>query len=82
MSETQILHFYTTGEEYTNLLKEFFSSGEFKIFDELLGDGNLDHEQKVMAFKLQIRLTGDTRVDGLSRDIAQCNTHMYKWFDR
>jgi len=65
-SQTQTLSFYTTGEGYTNLLVDFFQSGEFKLFEDLLGDGNLDHEQKLMAFRLQMKLEGDTRNGDLS----------------
>jgi hypothetical protein len=67
MSDVQTLQFYTTGEGYTATMVDFFSSGEFKLFEELLGDGNLNHEQKLMAFCLRMRLEGDTRTkEGLS----------------
>jgi hypothetical protein len=67
MSDVQTLQFYTTGEAYTGMMVDFFRSGEFGLFEELLGDGNLNHEQKLMAFRLRMRLEGDTRTkEGLS----------------
>jgi hypothetical protein len=66
MSETRTLHFYTTGEAYTNMMYDFFRSGEFKLFEDLLGDGNLNKEQKRMAFELRMKLEGDTRQGDLS----------------
>ena len=57
------LHFWTTGEGYTGLLMDFFSSGEFEKFEQLLGDGNLDRKQKRLAFRHQMVLQGDTRTD-------------------
>ena len=81
MSEVQQLHFYTTGEGYTNLLVDFFQSGEFKLFEDLLGDGNLNHEQKLMAFRLQMKLEGDTRNGDLSctfeKEADDFNTTLY-----
>lgn len=60
------LSFWTTGEAYTNLLFDLYTSGEFEKFEKLLGGGNLKEEQKVLAFKLQLQLTGDTREGDLS----------------
>lgn len=64
---TGTLHFWTTGEAYMGLMDDFFSSGEFEKFHQLLGDGNLDRPQKMLAFRHRMKLTGDTRTEeGLS----------------
>lgn len=57
------LHFYTTGEGFTNLLNDYYSSGLFDLFDKLLGD-NLDEDQKKLAFRLRMELTGTTQNGG------------------
>lgn len=49
---TQALHFWTTGEAYTNLLLDLFRSGEFHAFKESLQGGNFGEEQMRLAFKL------------------------------
>ena len=59
--KTQALHFYTTGEGFTDLLLDFYRSGEFEKFELLLKDGNLKEEQLLKAFSLQMTLTGTTR---------------------
>ena len=61
------LHFWTTGESYMGLMDDFFRSGEFEKYHQLLGDGNLDRPQKMLAFRYKMKLTGDTRTEeGLS----------------
>ena len=57
------LHFYTTGEAFTELLEGYYRSGLFDLFDQLLGD-NLNEDQKKLAFRLRIKLTGSTQNDG------------------
>ena len=68
---TGTLNFYTTGEYLTNLLLEFFKSGEFSKFEQILADGNLSHEQLKDAFLLKIRLHGDTRKGDLSLEFIE-----------
>lgn len=62
--ETQSLHFWTTGEQYTNLLLEMFMSGKFKAFEEMLKGGNFGHDQNVLAFQLKLQLIGSTKEGG------------------
>jgi hypothetical protein len=51
---------------------DFFSSGEFEKFHQLLGDGNLDRPQKMLAFRHRMKLGGDTRTEeGLSCEFLQ-----------
>lgn len=57
------LHFYTTGEAFTELLEDYYRSGLFDLFDQLLGD-NLNEDQKKLAFRLRIKLTGSTQNGG------------------
>jgi hypothetical protein len=65
--ESGTLHFWTTGEAYMGLMDDLFRSGEFEKYHQLLGDGNLDREQKKLAFRYRMNLTGDTRSEeGLS----------------
>jgi hypothetical protein len=65
--ESGTLQFWTTGEAYMGLMDDFFRSGEFEKYNQLLGDGNLDREQKMLAFRYRMKLTGDTRTEeGLS----------------
>lgn len=62
--KTEVLHFYITGEGYTGQMLDFFRSGEFHLFNEMLGDGNLTDVQKRQAFELRMVLTGTTKDGG------------------
>lgn len=57
------LNFYTTGEAFMELLEDYYRSGLFDLFDQLLGD-NLNEDQKKLAFRLRIKLTGSTQNGG------------------
>jgi hypothetical protein len=61
MEESGVLHFYTTGEAYMDLIKDFYKSGLFYQVEQLLGDGNFQEHQKYLAFRLMFTLAGDTR---------------------
>ena len=61
MEESGVLHFYTTGKAYMDLIKDFYRSGLFYQVEQLLGDGNFGEEQKQLAFRFMFDLVGDTR---------------------
>ena len=67
--EKQTLSFYTTGESFTALLKDYFQSGLFSLYEKLLND-NLNDEQMKEAFRLRISFEGDTREEGLFCNFA------------
>lgn len=68
---SQSLNFYTTGEALTHLLLDFFKSGEFRKFEEVVQSGGLTHEQVKEAFRLKIQLHGDSREGDLSVEFGE-----------
>lgn len=63
---TQTVQFYTTGEGFTNLMRNFFEEGRFKAVYETLEDGGLPHDQIVEFFYGRGYFEGDSRdEDGL-----------------
>lgn len=55
--------FWTDGKSYTNLLLEFYTSGEFDKFVKLLNGNGLNNEQIRKFFEFKFVLSGSTRDD-------------------
>lgn len=61
---TEVLHFYATGESFTNLIYMFLDEGSFDKVYEILKDGGLEDDIIRKFFLKEMKFEGDTRVTG------------------
>ncbi len=63
METTEKPIFYTTGEYFTNYLRDFLESGDYKRVYNVLKEGNASDELIKKFFLFEVEFTGDTRKD-------------------
>lgn len=61
---TEVLHFYATGESFTNLIYMFLGEGSFDKVYEILKDGGLEDDIIRKFFLKEMKFEGDTRITG------------------
>lgn len=65
MSNTETLHFYTEGEPFTSLLRNFISEGRIKAVIEILVEGGLNDTTLIREFILhKLKFEGTTQHGG------------------
>ncbi len=64
MSNTQTLHFYTVGEDFTRLLRNFIEEGRVAAVYEILTDGGLPKNLLQDFFDGRYKFTGTTQNGG------------------
>lgn len=59
----QSLSFWTNGECFTNLLRDFYQSGEYSKVIDILKDGGCTNKHIKQFFMGELRFAGDTRTE-------------------
>lgn len=72
----QKLHFYTEGEGFTNLLQDFFLSGEYIKLEQILLDGGLSKDLVKKFMK------GELYFEGSTKEYPHTLSVNFKTFDR
>jgi hypothetical protein len=60
-TKSKSLSFYTTGEAFTNLTRDFLQEGNYETLYQILVDGGLNDELIKDFFMMKLKFKGDTR---------------------
>ncbi len=74
MEATQTLHFYTTGEAFSNLLYNFIGEGSYATAYKILEDCDMNRHQIKEVFSYRAKFHGDSRDDSMSLELLDERT--------